>query len=53
MPAGDIKVLEQAIDAISKETDRFVILSTHDDVDIVIPKEKKTINNRFINKIWI
>jgi len=41
MPAGDIKVLKKAIDAISKETDKFVILSTHDDVDIVIPKEKK------------
>ena len=41
MPAGDIKILEQAIDAISKKTDRFVILSTHDDVDVVIPKEKK------------
>ncbi len=51
MPAGDIKVLKKAIDAISKETDKFVILSTHDDVDIVIPKEKKTNYSRFINKI--
>lgn len=41
MPAGDIKVLEQVIDAISKKTDKFIILSTHDDVDIVIPKEEK------------
>tara|TARA_Y100000356_G_C11216688_1_gene266711 strand:- start:100 stop:708 length:609 start_codon:yes stop_codon:yes gene_type:complete len=41
MPAGNIKVLEQVIDTISKKTDRFIILSTHDDVDIVIPKEEK------------
>ena len=41
MPAGDIKVLEQVINAISEKTDKFVILSTHDDVDIVIPKEEK------------
>ena len=41
MPSGEIKIIEKAIDAISKETDRFVILSTHDDIDIVIPKEKK------------
>ena len=41
MPAGDIKVLEQVINAISEKTDRFIILSTHDDVDIVVPKEEK------------
>ena len=41
MPAGDIKVLEQVMNAISEKTDRFVILSTHDDVDIVVPKEEK------------
>ena len=41
MPAGDIKILEKVIDAISKKTKKFVILSTHDDVDILIPKESK------------
>ena len=41
MPAGDIKVLEQVMNAISEKTDRFVVLSTHDDVDIVVPKEEK------------
>jgi len=41
MPAGDIKVLEQVMNAISEKTDRFVVLSTHDDVDVVIPKEEK------------
>ena len=41
MPTGDIKVLKQAMEAISEKTDRFVILSTHDDVDIVVPKEEK------------
>ena len=41
MPAGDIKVLEKVMNAISEKTDRFVVLSTHDDVDIVVPKEEK------------
>ena len=41
MPAGDIKVLEQVMNSISKKTDRFVVLSTHDDIDIVVPKEEK------------
>ena len=41
MPAGDIKVLEQVINTISEKTDRFIILSTHDDIDILIPKEQK------------
>ena len=41
MPAGDIKVLEQVMNTISEKTDRFVVLSTHDDVDIVVPKEEK------------
>ena len=41
MPAGDIKILEQVIHTISEKTDRFVILSTHDDVDVLIPKDQK------------
>tara|TARA_R110000744_G_scaffold269197_1_gene382580 strand:- start:525 stop:1148 length:624 start_codon:yes stop_codon:yes gene_type:complete len=41
MPAGDIKVLKQVMKAISEKTDRFIILSTHDDVDIVVPPEEK------------
>ena len=41
MPAGNIKVLEQVMNSISKKTDRFVVLSTHDDIDIVVPKEEK------------
>ena len=41
MPAGDIKILEQVIHAVSEKTDRFVILSTHDDVDVLIPKDQK------------
>ena len=39
MPAGDIKVLEKVIDAISKKTSKFVILSTHDDVEVLGPLE--------------
>ena len=41
MSAGDIKVLKQVMKAISEKTDRFIILSTHDDVDIVVPPEEK------------
>jgi hypothetical protein len=41
MPAGDIKVLKQVMKAISEKTDRFIVLSTHDDVDIVVPPEEK------------
>ena len=41
MPAGDIKILEQVINAIYEKTDKFVILSTHDDIDVLIPKDQK------------
>ena len=41
MPAGDIKVLESVMNAISEKTDKFVVLSTHDDIDIVVPTEEK------------
>ena len=41
MPAGDIKVLEQVINTISEKTDKFIVLSTHDDVDILTPKDQK------------
>ena len=43
MPVGDIKVLENVINLISEKTDRFIILSTHDDVDLLVPKEQKQI----------
>lgn len=41
MPAGDIKILEKVITAIADITDDFVVLSTHDDVDVVVLKEHK------------
>ena len=41
MPAGDIKIIEKVINAISENTDKFIVLSTHDDVDILTSKEEK------------
>ena len=41
MPAGDIKVLEKVMNDISEATDKFIVLSTHDDVDILTPREEK------------
>tara|TARA_B100001094_G_C17860145_1_gene636988 strand:+ start:59 stop:748 length:690 start_codon:yes stop_codon:yes gene_type:complete len=41
MPAGDIKVLEKVMNDISEATDKFIVLSTHDDVDVLTPKEEK------------
>ena len=41
MPAGDIKILEKVMNDISEKTDKFIVLSTHDDVDILTPKEEK------------
>ena len=38
MPAGDIEILKNVIYAINKFTDDFIVLSTHDDVDILLPK---------------
>ena len=39
MPKGDIKVLEKVMNNISEVTDKFIVLSTHDDVDVLIPKD--------------
>ena len=41
MPAGDIKVLEKVMDSISDVTDYFIVLSVHDDVDVLVRKEYK------------
>ena len=41
MPAGSIKALEHLMDSISVAVDSFIILSTHSDVDILVPKEHK------------
>tara|TARA_Y100000593_G_scaffold93386_1_gene188076 strand:+ start:366 stop:968 length:603 start_codon:yes stop_codon:yes gene_type:complete len=41
MPAGDIKILEKVMDSITETTDNFIVLSTHDDVDVLVKKEYK------------
>ena len=41
MPAGDIKVLEKVMDSISDVTDNFIVLSVHDDIDVLVKKEEK------------
>jgi len=42
MPAGNIEVLEKVINSVSEITNNFIILSVHDDVDLLIKKDDKT-----------
>ena len=41
MPAGNINVLEKVINSINEITDNFIILSVHDDVDVLVKKDYK------------
>ena len=43
MPAGEIEVLEKVMTSIAETIDDFVILSVHDDVDILVPKDHKPV----------
>ena len=42
MPAGDLKLLKKLMDLIYEATQEFIVLSTHDDVDIVVQKSYKS-----------
>tara|TARA_Y100000593_G_C4322140_1_gene344402 strand:- start:9263 stop:9865 length:603 start_codon:yes stop_codon:yes gene_type:complete len=42
MPAGNVKVLEKVMDSIADVTNDFIVLSVHDDVDILVRKENKS-----------
>tara|TARA_B100001113_G_scaffold302985_1_gene262682 strand:+ start:571 stop:1173 length:603 start_codon:yes stop_codon:yes gene_type:complete len=41
MPAGNIQVLENVMKSISETTDSFIVLSVHDDVDVLVRKDFK------------
>jgi len=42
MPAGDLNFLKPIMDLIHAATQEFIVLSTHDDVDIVVQKSCKS-----------
>ncbi len=41
MPAGNIQILERVLTSISEVTNDFIILSVHDDVDVLVKKDFK------------
>ena len=42
MPAGDIKILQNVMDSITETTDNFIVLSTRDDIDVLVRKDYKS-----------